>query len=200
MRITLTGVAIVIAALALTLLPVGRGRRSGDVAAARVGGAARVEIPFSIQREHRELHDELARAIRVGGKTGGAAEKVEKLLRPHLLKEEQYALPPLGMLRAFSGGEVPANAAEVLAMTERFRAEYPKMLEEHDAIFAAVGDLLVAARAEHQDDTAAFARELSRHAETEEEILYPTTVLIGEYLKVSLARDGHAARAAALHP
>lgn len=204
MRLTLTSVAILMAVLALTLVPAGRTGPSVSIAGGRVGGVPRVEIPFSIQREQRELHDELACAIRAGGKTGAAADKVEALLRPHLLKEEQYALPPLGMLRAFSGGDVPANApatgAEVLTLTERFRAEYPTMLQEHDTIFAAVGDLLVAARAEHQDEAAVFARDLLRHAESEEEILYPTTLLIGEYLKVDLAKDGHGTRTAVLAP
>src|SRR6188472_3988953 len=99
MRLTLTGVTILVVATLLVILPLGRVNPPGAAAAGRVRAAAKLETPSSVQREHRELHDELARAIRAGGKTGEAAGKVEKLLRPHLQKEEQYALPPLGMLR-----------------------------------------------------------------------------------------------------
>ena len=197
MRTTLvTSAAIVAAAIMmLATLRLERGpspsARPGVAANTAAGsrGTARLEVPASIRREHQELHEQLDHAIRAGGRTGQAAQKVEDLLRPHLAKEEQYALPPLGMLRAFADGEVPAGAEEVLALTERFRAEYPRMLQEHDAIAAALGELLVAARAEGHAEVAGFAQTLLRHAQSEEEILYPTAVLVGEYLKLLTAWD-----------
>lgn len=197
MRTTLVTSAAIVAAAIMMLatlrlergpLPSARpGVAANDAAGSRA--TARLEVPASIRREHQELHEQLDHAIRAGGRTGQAAQKVEGLLRPHLAKEEQYALPPLGMLRAFADGEVPAGAEEVLALTERFRAEYPRMLEEHDAIAAALGELLVAARAEGHAEVAGFAQTLLRHAQSEEEILYPTAVLVGEYLKLLTARD-----------
>jgi hypothetical protein len=192
-------VAGVIAAAAIGIMLFCRthpARAEGTEAGATSRAAARLVIPASIEREHRELHERLAAASRAGGKTAAAAKKLADLLHPHLAKEEQFALPPLGMLRAFADGEVPANAEEVLALTEKFRAEYPRMLEEHEAIVAALGDLLVVARAEGHTDTAEFAQELLRHAEHEEEILYPTTVLIGEYVKLMVAKDAPGAKRA----
>jgi len=180
-------VAIIVAAIVARYMGVGPPPAAAAVTESR--DAARLEIPASIRREHKELHDRLSRAIKVGGKTGEAAEHVEDLLHPHFMKEEKYALPPLGMLRAFSDGEVPANAEEVLALTEKFRAEYPRMLVEHEAIVEALGQLVVVARNEGHTEVADFAQDLMRHAESEEEILYPTTVLIGEYLKLMTAKD-----------
>ncbi|HEU4850808.1 MAG TPA: hypothetical protein VFT37_01485 [Telluria sp.] len=55
-------------------------------------------IPSSIQSEHKELHARLAKTISAGGRTGAAAKEVERLLAPHFRKEEQYAMPPLGLL------------------------------------------------------------------------------------------------------
>jgi hypothetical protein len=152
------------------------------------GAAVRLTVPASIKHEHEELHVELRDAVAAGGKTGAAAETVEKLLRPHFEKEEQFALPPLSMLRAFVNGEAPANAEDTLAVTERFRREYETMLEEHEAIVAALKELESTATAEGKTAQANFARRLRHHAATEEEVLYPTTLLIGEYLKLRLAR------------
>ena len=203
MRLTLINSAVVLAAAAiLTLAPARRDARparaaaasaSASAAASSAESAAKLEIPASVRRDHAELHERLDRAVAVGGETGTSAKKVASLLYPPLAKEEQFALPPLGMLRAFSHGEVPAHAEQVIALTERFRAEYPRMLEEHEAIVGAVGDLLVASRAERHDDVAEFARSLLHHAQSEEEVLYPTTILIGEYVKLMVAKDSPAA-------
>ena len=150
--------------------------------------AVRLTVPGSIKHEHEALSVELRGAIGSGGKSGTAATAVEKLLRPHFEKEEQFALPPLSMLRAFVNGEAPANAEDALALTERFRSEYDSMLEEHEAIVAALKELESVATAEGKTAHAEFARKLRDHAQMEEEVLYPTTLLIGEYLKLKLAR------------
>jgi hypothetical protein len=58
------------------------------------------------------------------------------------------------------------------------------MLREHVQIRDALNALRVAAREEHKADHAAFAEALMMHAESEEQVLYPTTLLIGEYLEL----------------
>jgi hypothetical protein len=55
-------------------------------------------IPQSLEVEHKELHEQLKKAIDSGGKTGDAAKAVAELLHPHFEKEEEYAMPPLGLL------------------------------------------------------------------------------------------------------
>ena len=93
-----------------------------ETAGAAARPASRLVIPVPIEREHKELHARLEAATKAGGNTADAAKRLADLLHPHLAKEEQYALPPLGMLRAFADGEVPANAEEVIALTQQFRA------------------------------------------------------------------------------
>lgn len=56
------------------------------------------KIPEPLKAEHAELHAELVDAMRAGGHTGDAAEKVAKLLHPHFVREEEIALPPLCLL------------------------------------------------------------------------------------------------------
>jgi hypothetical protein len=150
--------------------------------------ALRLEVPASIKHDHEALHVELQNAIKAGGKTGETAGEVERLLAPHFAKEEQFALPPLAVLPAVASGELPLNAHEALALSERFKSEYPAMLKEHEAIVVALKRLVSAAKAERKPAQVEFVERLMHHAEMEEQVLYPTTLLIGEYLRLRLAK------------
>lgn len=145
------------------------------------------QIPPSLKAEHEELHAELARATRAGGRSGEAANAVAKLMHPHFVKEEEYALPPLGLLTALSRGQIESGMAEVIKMTDKLEAELPHMLAEHKDIVAALETLVEAAKAENKLDYVRFAEKLMAHARTEEEVSYPTALLIGRYLKAVLA-------------
>jgi hypothetical protein len=143
-------------------------------------------VPASIRTEHEHLHRQLDAAIAAGGKTGERAQAVADLLGPHFEEEEAYALPPLGLLGALARGEPVSDeqAKQASAMSERLRAEYDQMLREHRQIRDALNALAAAAREERKPDHAAFAEALVTHAQSEEELLYPTTLLIGEHLKL----------------
>ena len=148
------------------------------------GHPLKLQIPQSITAEHAELHEELNRAMRAGGETAKAAGEVERLLRPHFVKEEEYALPPLGLLASLAGGKATPGADEILAMTDRLKAELPQMLGEHRTIAAAVKRLADAAERERKPEHARFAAKLMHHAHSEEEVLYPAAILVGEYLRL----------------
>jgi hypothetical protein len=60
------------------------------------------------------------------------------------------------------------------------------MLEEHRAIMGALDELQAAAEEADQPDVMQFAEALKRHAEIEEEIMYPASLLVGNYLKLRL--------------
>ena len=108
------------------------------------------------------------------------------VLHNHFLKEEEFALPPIGLLAPLARGEVDEEMRVVLVMTERLKAELPEMLREHQAVVAALEELSAAAQKEKLPEHARFAEKLMLHAKTEEEVLYPAAVLIGEYLKLKL--------------
>lgn len=147
-------------------------------------------IPTPLQQEHEALHDELRRATQAGGEVGEAAKTLARLMHPHFVKEDQIALPPLGLLAALSRGEQPAQMAEVLTLTERLEADLPAMLEEHRAIVAALQHLREAAERAGRKDIVAFARQLVQHARTEEEVLYPAAAMVGRHVKLLLAQRG----------
>lgn len=145
-------------------------------------------IPSPLKLEHEELHAELVRATQAGGRVGEAAKEVARVLHDHFVKEEEFALPPIGLLSSLARGEVDDNMKSVFGMTDRLKAELPKMLEEHKAVVAALEKLIVAAEAEKKPEHARFAKKLMLHAQTEEEVLYPAAVLIGEYLKLKFEK------------
>lgn len=145
------------------------------------------QVPPALKAEHEELHAELVTATKAGGRTGDAAKAVAKLMHPHFVKEEEFALPPLGLLAALSKGRVDSAMAGVLKLTDRLEAELPQMLAEHKEIVAALGRLVEAATAENRPDHARFAEKLMAHARAEEEVSYPAALLIGRYVKAALS-------------
>lgn len=144
------------------------------------------QIPKPLRAEHAELHAGLVRATKVKGRIGEAARAVATLLHPHFVAEEEYALPPLGLLRALAGGPATPEMKDVLPMTDRLAADLPKMLAEHAAIVGALRTLAAAARRDRKPEWARFAEKLVLHAKTEEEVLYPAAILVGESVRRGL--------------
>ena len=145
-------------------------------------------IPTPLQQEHEALHGELRRATQVGGEVGEAAETLAKLMHPHFVKEDEIALPPLGLLGALSHGEFNAEMSDVLALTDHLEAELPEMLKEHKTIVAALQRLQEAAERAERSDIVAFAQQLVQHARTEEEVMYPAAVLVGHHVRLLLGQ------------
>lgn len=137
-----------------------------------------LKIPASLKVEHEEIHAELGALTKTPGKVGEAARNVAAVLHPHFVKEEEYALPPLGLLATVARGTVTPSMRPVLAMTDRLKREMPEMLAEHRTVVAALEKLAEAGRAEARADAERFAEKLRVHAQTEEEVLYPAAMVL----------------------
>lgn len=146
----------------------------------------RFEIPKPLQVEHEELHARLVKATKAPGAVGEAAREVARLLHPHFVREEEFALPPLALLAPLARGDVTDEMAEVLPMTRRLKAELPTMLAEHKQIVGALDELRAAARAAGLAEYERFAEALVLHAQTEEQVMYPAAILVGELVARSL--------------
>lgn len=144
-------------------------------------------IPELLKSEHKELRAELVRATRAGGKTGERAKALEKLLHKHFAKEEELALPPIGLIAALAHDKVNPKMRSVLATTDHLKAELPTMLREHRAIVTMLKKLTATAKREKKPEHADFAEKLMHHAKMEEKVLYPCVMLIGEYLSLKLS-------------
>jgi hypothetical protein len=144
------------------------------------------DVPASLKAEHRELHEELEKAVQSGGKTGEAAKVVEQLLSEHFENEEKFALPQLGLLTPIAEGKVTPDMKPAIDLSDRLKADLPKMLEEHKGIVEALNNLSSAAKAENKPQALKFAETLTAHAQNEEQVMYPAAILVGEYLKLKL--------------
>ncbi len=146
-------------------------------------------VPQTVKLEHEQLWAELARAARVKGEVGDAAEAVAKLPHIHFQKEEAYVFPPLGLLPVLAEGEVTSEMGAVLQMTDHLKARLYQMLEEHKAIVAALKSFSHVAKRDGKMRYVRLADRLMVHAMTEEEIFYPKSILIGEYIKLKLGKS-----------
>jgi hypothetical protein len=145
--------------------------------------STKIEIPESMRAEHEAIHEELVRATKLPGSVGTAARELAAVLHPHFVREEEIALPPLGLLAPLARGENTPEMRDVLRMTDALRAELPRMLEEHKAISAATIHLREVARAANNLVVARLADQLLLHARSEEELFYPAAILVGELVR-----------------
>jgi hypothetical protein len=150
--------------------------------------SATVLIPPSLQAEHAELHADVQRLTEEPGQIGAAAREVAALLAPHFAREEQYALPPLGVLVALAAGRITPDMPAALAAARKLNSLLPQMLEDHIAIVGALQTLADLAREVDRPDVAEFAQKVIVHAQVEEEVLYPAAIVVGEYLAIRLDR------------
>jgi hypothetical protein len=104
-------------------------------------------------------------------------------MHPHFLKEEEYALPPLGLLRDVAEGSVSSEMRDILPLTDKLKADLPQMLAEHQAIVNALARLESLAVGLDKREYVEFAEALRLHAQTEEEVMYPAAILVGEYIR-----------------
>lgn len=144
-----------------------------------------LQIPEPMRIEHEEIHADLEVATEAPGAVGAAAREVARVLGPHFERENQIALPPLGLLAPLAHGEaIPDEIrARALAMTDSLSAELAAMLEEHVRIAAAAKKLEEVARDHGNTDVEALARKLQVHARMEEDVNYPAAVLVGLLLR-----------------
>lgn len=145
-----------------------------------------VAIPKSVEARNDEVNAALAEATRAPGSVGEAARELAAALHSHFAREKEIALPPLGLLAPLAAGERVPEAAlfKALAMTDALKAELPGMLKEHGAILAAAWKLrAIAGAADGVETHESFAAQLALLLQTEEEVLYPAAVLLGEIIR-----------------
>ena len=140
-----------------------------------------LKVPDSLKNGHETLHAGLKRAMREPGQTGETARKLMQVMDGHMLREEKFALRPLGLLKALGRGETPSDLAEAASLVSGLRREMPQMMDEHRQIAELLKLLAKNAEAEGKPEYVQFAEDMLLHAEFEEDILYPAAILIGRY-------------------
>jgi hypothetical protein len=149
-----------------------------------------LQIPASIRAEHHEIHQALEAATKAPGEVGVAARALARVLDPHFVREEQIALPPLGLLAPLARGERSPAMRAVLPLTDSLRAELPRMLREHQTIHAATVHLQQVARERRNLPAQRVAEQLLLHAQSEEQMMYPAALLVGDFVRGQVPPGG----------
>jgi hypothetical protein len=136
-----------------------------------------------MEEEHEELHQQLRKATKIRGKVGEAAIRVAQILHPHFERENELALPVIGVARELMEGKASPDFVKALELADRFKGEYEKMLAEHVEIIKALDELEKAAKRAKKNSVIEFTRKLKAHAKIEEDLTYPAVLMIGKLLR-----------------
>jgi hypothetical protein len=177
MKSTATAIALVLA-VALVVHPV--------IPTAAQPTSHAGDIPQSLRLEHENTLQQLNAFARRRGPVGAEAQKALSLFKQHIKREEDYILPPLTLLPALADGKVMPDMKWAIEMADRVKADREEIFREHTQITDAMNRL--AAAAERANDTAAldFARGAVADSLSDIELVEPTAIMVGEYLRAKL--------------
>jgi hypothetical protein len=142
-------------------------------------------VPQSIRYEHNQIIDRLTKEAAKSGVAAAVAQRLLVVMKAHFAKEEDFVFPPLGLLDQITAGEMPSDSVKKTAieMADRTRAAAGDLNEEHLQITSMMDELIQAATRANEPGLAVFATDVAAHSLNEIEILLPTTILIGDYLR-----------------
>jgi hypothetical protein len=143
----------------------------------------KLDAPAALLRGHDEARAELVRATMQGGRIAQAAKHVAELCLPHFEHEEKSVFPVLALLPHLERGNLQPEMMDVMPLIFDFRAKHDALDDHHQLILAAIEELLQAAHKEKNREFAEFAYNMRVHERIEDEVIYPTIVLIGKYLQ-----------------
>lgn len=83
-------------------------------------------------------------------------------------------------------GHVTPEMKAAVVMGERVKAEHDQLFEENTRITSALNELIAAAKDQHDQELIAFASHAGLRSLHEIEVLQPTTIVIGQYVKLRL--------------
>lgn len=142
------------------------------------------EVPAQILKDHNYFLDKLKPITAYEDSTGITARELYEVMEFHFKEEEDYVLPPLGILPLLAKGELPEESGKIILLTQKFRENREAILAEHQMIEHFLGKMMAAARSENHPELSGYEEELEKHAELEEDILFPAVLLIGDYLEL----------------
>jgi hemerythrin len=146
-----------------------------------------IKVPQALIEDHKNISLELDKASKMGGKVGEAAIQLKNVWEAHFKHEEEFALPPLGLLPGLASGELDLSMDEAIVMTDTLKTEMPQMIDEHKAILAAIDKFTDAARQEGKLGYGDFIQDMKLHIREEEQVYYPAAILVGAFLRVKHA-------------
>ena len=155
-------------------------------------------VPGSVKEEYENLYNSLKNAAIVPGHVGEAAKDAFRLVQPHYEKDHEFALPPLRYLTTIADEKLTGEIEKIHNMSGRLKRQLPQMRVELDGITRALEKLASVALKEDKREYHTLSRNFIRFIESEDQILYPATVLIGDLIAAKAELEGR--KLAKLHP
>lgn len=143
-------------------------------------------LPQSLIFEHGETLERLSILAKRPGEVGVEARKALVIFKRHAAREEEFILPPLTLLPVLADGKVTPDMAWAVAMADRVKAEREQIFVEHTQVTDVLNALVAAANRAHDKDAAEFAEAAAGDSLNDVELLEPTVLLIGDYLRGKL--------------
>jgi len=147
----------------------------------------KLNVPRALQRDHDEARTEFVRAGMEGGRIAKAGKRVAQLCLPNFEHEEKTVFPILALLPYLAPENLQPEMLDVLPLISEFRAKHDTIVDDHQSILAAIDELMHAAHKQKNRKFAEFAHNLKNHEDIEAELIYPTVILIGNYLQEKFA-------------
>ena len=144
-------------------------------------------VPSSIEVQHDSLLAQLSGFWFFNDSTSKAVLKLKLLLEHHFKEEEDFIFPALGVLPQITAGKIPEKSTELIQLIDRFKNNSAHIVAEHQLVKVYLAEMLQAAAQENHPQVKDFETQLALHASEEEQVYFPTLILIGDYLKLKSA-------------
>ena len=152
-----------------------------------LAGQTSLQVPQSIRLQHQQIIDRLEHFAQGKGSLGAAAQAAARFLKEHYAKEEEFVLPPLGLLPLIAKGEITKDMEPAIAMADRTKAALPELQSDHVKITSLANELIAVAKEQSDDELVRLATRIAGQSLNDIEVAHPTTILIGDYLRQRLS-------------
>jgi hypothetical protein len=157
--------------------------------ASPVRAQAPLQVPQSIRLQHEQIISRLDHFAQSRDKESAAvAQRAAAFLKEHYAKEEQFVLPPLGLLPRIMKGEVSKDMEPAVAMADRTRSALSDLENDHIKITSLMNELIAVGKKKKIDELVRLATRVAAQSLNDIEVNQPTTILIGDYLRQRLTR------------
>ena len=173
--------ALGIAALASILM-------AAPMVAGNAADPSALQVPQSIGYEHEQIIKDLTNFAKREVAHAAAVQKALVVIKAHYAKEEAFVLPPLALLPKIAKGTISKDMKPAIAMADRTKAALPELQNDHLQITSLMNELIEAGKADHDEELTRLATRVAIQSLNDFEMTQPTTILIGDYLRLRLAK------------
>ena len=165
---------------------------AAPMATANAADQSALRVPQSVSYEHEQIIKDLTNFAKREVAHAAAAQKALIVIKAHYAREEAFVLPPLALLPKIAKGAVSKDMISkelepAIAMADRTKAALPELQNDHVQITSLMNELIEAGKADHDEELTRLATRVAIQSLNDFEMTQPTTILIGDYLRLRLA-------------